>query len=227
MDETDLPNLVQRKKIKPRKERLKKARAETTYLVSDDILKNLPRGRVKDPSDMDLFHRAVALYADRKAGQKIRYHPKLGEAICRAISNGMTLTQVCKALKVRRFAILQWARQRPEFGVAYRAAREALVECWADDVIDIADDKTDDLIEFNGQLVPNSNAVKRSELKIKTRQWVMKSVVPRMYGDKPVDDTVSGKSTPIINVTINANTEQPSTCIELVPTPAAGEGVPE
>ena len=56
------------------------------------------------------------------------------------------------------------------FGERYRAARLLLMDFWADQIIDIADD---------GTLDPRDRQIRTG-----VRQWIMSKVSPRRYGEK-------------------------------------------
>lgn len=56
------------------------------------------------------------------------------------------------------------------FGERYRAARLLLMDFWADQIVDIADD---------GTLDPRDRQIRTS-----VRQWVMSKISPRRYGER-------------------------------------------
>ena len=56
------------------------------------------------------------------------------------------------------------------FSDRYRAARQLLLEYWADQIVDIADDEESD---------PRSRQIRTG-----VRQWLMAKLAPRRYGDK-------------------------------------------
>ncbi len=68
-------------------------------------------------------------------------------------------------------AVRGWAvRDVDDFGNRYRAARQLLLEYWADQILDIADDEESD---------PRSRQIRTG-----VRQWLMSKLAPRRYGDK-------------------------------------------
>ncbi len=65
-------------------------------------------------------------------------------------------------------------------------AREVQAELYADDIIDIADDADDDVLEdAKGNPVPNTARLNRDRLKIDARKWVISRLLPR-YAKKLV-----------------------------------------
>jgi hypothetical protein len=64
-----------------------------------------------------------------------------------------------------------WAvRDHDGFGERYRAARSLLLEAWADQFVDIADE---------ADLDPRDR-----QIRVHTRQWLMSKLAPRRYGDR-------------------------------------------
>ena len=53
-----------------------------------------------------------------------------------------------------------------------------------DEVLEIADDGSNDWMERDGRDVENSEAIARSRLRVDTRKWVLSRMLPKMYGDK-------------------------------------------
>jgi len=54
----------------------------------------------------------------------------------------------------------------------------------SDEMREIADDGSNDWMERNGHRVVDNEAIKRSELRVKTIQWYLSKMLPRIFGDK-------------------------------------------
>jgi hypothetical protein len=55
-----------------------------------------------------------------------------------------------------------------------------------DELLEIADDSSNDqIIDTEGEIHFNSQAVQRARLRIDTRKWLACKLVPRVYGLKP------------------------------------------
>lgn len=105
--------------------------------------------------------------------------------LCRRIADGETLRGVCRDPKMPgKDVFLQWLHEDASFAARYAQAREALADHWADEIIEIADDGTNDFVERDGKLTLNSEHVQRSRLRIDTRKWVMSKIVPRKYSER-------------------------------------------
>ncbi len=93
--------------------------------------------------------------------------------------------------------VLRWLREKPELRDQYCAAREDLLEYWASDILEIADDGTNDMVpglnKFGDEvMVPNHANVARDKLRIHSRQWLLGKLQPKVYGDR-VGLEVSGE----------------------------------
>jgi hypothetical protein len=99
---------------------------------------------------------------------------------------GWSLRQVCALDGMpTHAAVIQAARKDPEgVGRLYREARENLFAYWAEEIIDIADDATNDWMEREHGPVTNTEAINRSRLRIDTRKWLLAKLKPSEYGDK-------------------------------------------
>jgi|SRR5579872_4443994 len=100
------------------------------------------------------------------------YSKELGDKICQQLADGDSLRAICRCSGMPpESTVRQWVRDdRDGFAARYREARALLVERWADEIIEIAD---------NDQFEPNDRRVK-----IDTRKWLMSKLAPRRYGDK-------------------------------------------
>ena len=71
------------------------------------------------------------------------------------------------------------------FSKRYEEARRLLAEHWADEIVDISDDATNDFIETpDGKERVNTDHIQRSRLRVDTRKWLLGRIVPNIYGDK-------------------------------------------
>ena len=81
-------------------------------------------------------------------------------------------------------SILLWRRKYPEFSAQYKEAKLQQAELFAEDIIDIADDDSCDVIFGENGIVQNSEFIARSRVKIDARKWVACKLLPKVYGDK-------------------------------------------
>jgi hypothetical protein len=129
-------------------------------------------------------------------GRKTTYTPEIGVAICERMSEGESLRAICKTAGMPpRRTIMAWKRNNKEFQAMYREARQDLVEFWADEIIEIADDSSKDYAERvgrNGEIVQavDHDHITRSRLMVDTRKFLMGKLHPE-YADR-VEHTGAG-----------------------------------
>ena len=120
-----------------------------------------------------------------------RYTLELAEEICQRIASGESLAAICRSEHMPPTATVQtWVLDNREgFAAVFDRARELRAEKWAEELIDIADDSTNDYMDrVNAQgnvtRVLDTEHVARTRLRLDTRKWVISKVLPKKYGDK-------------------------------------------
>lgn len=105
--------------------------------------------------------------------------------ICAKLVMGESLRSICSAEDMPAIAtVYLWLGKHPEFMEQYTRAREDQADTLADEIIDIADDATQDTIKVDGVERPNSEWINRSRLRVDARKWVASKLKPKKYGDK-------------------------------------------
>jgi hypothetical protein len=142
----------------------------------------------------------------KKKGRPTVYSEKLGQEICRRLAAGETLRSVCRDEDMPPESTVRgWAiDEKLGFSAQYTRAREVGYYLMADEIIEIADDATNDYVEKVRQsgdkyIAFDSEHVKRSELRIQTRKWLLAKALPKVFGDK-VDVEMRGD---IVTTTID------------------------
>jgi hypothetical protein len=84
---------------------------------------------------------------------------------------------------------LRWLNKHAEFRDQYARAREMQAEHFADEILEIADDGSNDWIEREnaaGRVVAaiDHEHIQRSRLRVDARRWLMGKMAPKKYGDK-------------------------------------------
>jgi hypothetical protein len=121
-------------------------------------------------------------------GAPTYYQQENVTAILEAIAAGASLTKACQKLGIPWKTVWNWRTRHPDFRAAYDRAVEERAHAQAEEVLDIADDDTRDVIERKGKdgaahLVQNTVRVQRDRLRIQARQWSMGKALPERYGD--------------------------------------------
>ncbi|WP_185269591.1 terminase small subunit protein [Chryseobacterium bernardetii] len=89
-----------------------------------------------------------------------------------------------------------WLNEDDSLSKRYAQAKEIQVEALADEILEIADDGSNDYMtiikgdmEYN---VENKEVTNRSRLRVDTRKWLLSKIIPKKYGDK-IDITSDGE----------------------------------
>jgi hypothetical protein len=136
-----------------------------------------------------------------KIGRPSDYTQELADKICAQLAEGISLRTVCSDEDMpSKTTIFSWLRTNKEFLDQYARAKEEATDALAEEIIDIADDGTNDWMTittrggFEKQVVDNE-VVQRSKLRVDTRKWIMSKMKPKKYGEK-LDVTSDGKPLP-------------------------------
>jgi hypothetical protein len=124
---------------------------------------------------------------DPKNGQFVTdYTPELAERICAEIIDGKSLRTLCKmeGMPSKR-SIMYWLNKHQEFRDLYDRACIERSEGYAEELVDIADDVSNDYIsDGEGGFLVDREHIQRSRLRVDTRKWICAKMKPRKYGDK-------------------------------------------
>jgi|SRR5690349_15010094 len=110
--------------------------------------------------------------------------------ILEQLRQGATLRQVCRQDGYPSPAwVLKVKEADPSLREQYARAREDGYHAMAEEVIEAADDGTNDWIERereNGStwVALNSEAVARSRLRFDARRWLLSKALPKIYGER-------------------------------------------
>lgn len=129
-----------------------------------------------------------------KMGRPSKYSKALAGLVCEQIALGYSLRTVCKSDEMPGIAtVFTWLRENIDFQEQYARACEERTEAMAEDLLDIADDGSNDYTETeDGRTAYNGDAIQRAKLRVDTRKWLMAKMKPKKYGDKmAVDNTVT------------------------------------
>lgn len=132
-----------------------------------------------DRTPMPVFH----------APNTKKTEPILNEIFAR-IAKGETLTHICKEEGMpSAVTFMQWIQYDDDVRERYYRAKEVQAEYFSEEILDIADDSTSDIMQGfdrKGKPIPmvNYENVKRSELRIKARQWLMERVRSTRFNEK-------------------------------------------
>lgn len=114
------------------------------------------------------------------------YTSDIANTICTEIAtSSRSLRTICKQDGMPSVStILIWLRDKPEFLTQYTRAKEEQADFLVEEMLDISDDKTNDVISTETGESGNSVAVSRARLQVETRKWLSSKLKPKKYGEK-------------------------------------------
>lgn len=173
--------------------------AEKKKVVVKEVIK--PKTRKKPSPKKNTPKKPAAktkrIKKPRKIGRPTKFTQKLGDIICEQLALGMSMRKVCASDDIPSMqTVFSWLRTNKEFLEQYTRAKQESADAMAEDLLDIADDGTNDWMTREGKdgseyEVVNSEVLQRSRLRIEARKWLMGKYKPKKYGDKLAVDQTS------------------------------------
>lgn len=124
-------------------------------------------------------------------GRPSDYTPEKATEICVRIADGQSVREIARGEDMPSMAtIFRWLSVHPEFQEQYARAKEAQALYLAEEILDVADDGTNDWMERkndDGETIGwnvNGEAIQRSKLRVDTRKWLLSKLLPKKYGDR-------------------------------------------
>ena len=125
--------------------------------------------------------------AKNKGGRPTKYTKELGEEICNTLARSIDgIRRICKAHPhFPAFETIQeWREKYSDFSNHYEAAKLKQALRFAEDIVDIVDDDSNDIMMTDKGAAVNSAAIQRARLRMDARKWIACKLLPKVYGDK-------------------------------------------
>ena len=133
-------------------------------------------------------------------GRPSDYTAELAATICTRLAAGETLRAICRDEGMPHEATVRgWALDdREGFSTQYARSREIGYMAMADETLEIADDGSNDTYKTDeGQEATNHDVIARSRLRVDTRKWLLSKALPKVFGDKIVQEHTGADGGPI------------------------------
>jgi len=140
--------------------------------------------------------------SENKRGRPSIYTKELGDEICRRLAEGKSLRNIClddgmpEARTVHYWLL---SKDKQDFFQQYVRAREIQAEIMFDEILDIADDGSNDYMTITkgreSYNVEDREVTNRSRLRVDSRKWYLSKVLPKKFGEK-LDLTSGGEKLP-------------------------------
>jgi hypothetical protein len=126
----------------------------------------------------------------RPPGRPSIYSDELATKICRLVAEGFSLRQIGDLPQMpHKRTVKRWLAEKPSFQERYAQAKEEMAEHFAEEILEIADDGSNDWIEReveSGKIIKvvDHEHIARSRLRVDTRKWLMSKLLPKKYGER-------------------------------------------
>lgn len=142
------------------------------------------------------------------AGRPTHYSEELADTICERLAAGESMRSISRdEIMPSSATMFSWLRSKPEFLEQYERAKEESADALVEEMLDIADDGTNDWMEKydkEGACIGwqvNGEHVQRSRLRLDTRKWAASKLKPKKYGDRITQEHIG-------NVNITSLTDE-------------------
>jgi hypothetical protein len=110
------------------------------------------------------------------------------DRVCAGVSLGKSTRAMCIEAGISQRLLWSWLAGNAEFMEQYLRARELCVDAYAEEIIEISDDRSQDLhVDEKGREVTNREAIARTQLRSDARKWYASRLAPKKYGDKATE----------------------------------------
>jgi len=141
---------------------------------------------------------------ENQGGRPSEFNQETADRICGLVAEGLSVRTISKHDDMPASStIFKWLAQNPTFAEQYARAKEAQTDAFAEEILDIADDASNDWMEFHqGDNVgwrENGEAIRRSQTRIEARKWLMGKMKPKKYGDKIQQEVTGNLGLQLVN----------------------------
>lgn len=140
-------------------------------------------------------------------GRPCLYSSDLADEICERLAGGESMRSISKDDRMPAMSTLfKWLREIEEFSQQYARAKEECADMYAEEIIEIADDGSNDWMEKqdkDGGVIGwqlNGEHVQRSRLRVDSRKWIASKLKPKKYGEKVTSEHTGPNGGPIETV---------------------------
>lgn len=124
----------------------------------------------------------------RPAHRPTDYNEELANQICELIATSpLGTNKLCKLhdWMPSEDTVYKWRYRHNEFAEKYTKAKARQAELMVEQIIDISDDKSDDILfDEHGNKKIDAGAVAHRRLQVDSRKWYASKLAPKIYGDK-------------------------------------------
>lgn len=133
----------------------------------------------------------------------LKFNQELFDRICEDVATtSQGLQKICNKHGVSSSAFYVWIKDDKDLLDRYTRAREQQADLLADEIIEIADDGTNDTKTIRGKdgseiEVEDTEWTNRSKLRVEARKWIAAKLKPKKYGDRLDHDVTVKQEQPL------------------------------
>tara|TARA_R110000796_G_C14427630_1_gene420711 strand:+ start:284 stop:814 length:531 start_codon:yes stop_codon:yes gene_type:complete len=144
---------------------------------------------------MPTYNRLV----DKTMGKKYTEANKklIAQKVFSMMEQGVPCGKSCFSAGIAKSTFLGWTKQSDGLGVQYARANEAMIHSIADEILEISDTDPVTVVDAAGVSRYDSAAVQHQRLRVDSRKWLLSKMMPKVYGDKAVQEHVGAGGGPI------------------------------
>lgn len=120
------------------------------------------------------------------------YSQETASRICGELAEGKSLRTICLAEDMPACStVFRWLTEHDTFQEQYARARDAQADAIFDEILDIADDGSNDYVTKKNADGSEYEAIdhehiSRSKLRVDARKWMAGKLRPKKYGDRQI-----------------------------------------
>jgi hypothetical protein len=124
-----------------------------------------------------------------KIGRPSTFTEEIATEICNRMAQGQSVRAICLDDDMpAQSTVYKWLTENDAFSEQYALARAEQAHHMGEEILEIADDGTNDWIEKENKdgstyMALNHEHVQRSKLRVDSRKWLMSKLLPKKYGE--------------------------------------------
>jgi len=123
----------------------------------------------------------------------VKFSQEIADEICEVISTtSLGIRRLRKKPEYKHWpnpnTIFDWRNKYPSFDEQYTRAKKQQAHVLADEILEIADNVSKDFKIVDGKVKTSHEDINRAKLRIDTRKWLLSKVLPKIYGDKLLEE---------------------------------------
>ena len=121
----------------------------------------------------------------------------IADKVCALMQTGIPCGKDCAKVGIPKTTFLGWTKGTGGIPDQYAHAQEAMIHSIAEQIMAISDETPVTIVDQNGISRYDSAAVQHQRLQVDSRKWLLSKMMPKVYGDKNVQEITGPNGGPI------------------------------